>query len=150
MEKNRVNNLIRNEAMNKTRREQALAEEDLTGRQMWRRVKKLAGWSTSLAPTILTTETGLITKPKQMADHINGFFCEKIKNICDSLSKKDLSDPLVLLKMNFKRWKNKDTVEIFELQEVTPKRVRELFKFLNNSSAEDLNGLSNKIIKLSM
>ena len=45
-EKNKVNNLIRNEAMNKTRREQAFAEEDLTGRQMWRRVKKLAGWST--------------------------------------------------------------------------------------------------------
>merc|ERR1712240_296335 len=105
---------------------------------------------TSLSPTIFTTETGLITKPKRMADHINDYFCEKIKNICDSLSKKDLSDPLVLLKMNFQRWENKDMVEIFELQEVTPKRVRELFKFLNNSSAEDLNGLSNKIIKFSM
>ena len=31
-EKNKVNNLIRNEAMNKTRREQAFAEEDLTGK----------------------------------------------------------------------------------------------------------------------
>ena len=40
-------------------------------------------------------------------------------------------------------------MEKFELQEVNPKRVRELFKFLNNSGAEDLNGLSNKIIKLS-
>ena len=85
-----------------------------------------------------------------MADHINGFFCEKIKNICDDLLGKDLGDPLVLLKSNFKRWKDKDKVEKFELQEVTPKRVRELFKFLNNSGAEDLNGLSNKIIKLSM
>ena len=78
-EKNKVNNLIRNKARNRIRREQAFAEEDLTGRQMWRRVKKLAGWSTSLSPTIFTTDTGLITKPKQMADHINGFFCEKIK-----------------------------------------------------------------------
>ena len=31
-EKNKVNNLIRNEAMNKTRREQAFAEEDMTGK----------------------------------------------------------------------------------------------------------------------
>ena len=41
-------------------------------------------------------------------------------------------------------------MEIFELQEVTPKRVRELFKLLNNSSSEDFNGLSNKVIKFSM
>ena len=40
-------------------------------------------------------------------------------------------------------------MEIFELQEVTPKRVRDLFKLLNNSGAEDFNGLSNKVVKLS-
>ena len=101
-------------------------------------------------PDIFTTDTGLITKPKEMADHINNFFCAKIQNICDSLLNKNLSDPLVLLKTNFQRWKNKDKVEIFELQEVTPKRVRELFKLLNNSSSEDRNGLSNKVIKFSM
>ena len=113
MEKNRVNNLLRNEARSKTRREQASVEEDLTGRQMWRRVKKIAGWSTSLSPTIFSTDTGLITKPKQMADHLNDFFCAKIQNICDSLSNKTPSDPLVLLKNNFQRWKNRDKVEIF-------------------------------------
>ena len=37
----------------------------------------------------------------------------------------------------------------FELEEVTPKRVKELFNLLNNSGAEDLNGLSNKVIKMS-
>ena len=150
LEKNKVNNLIRNKARSNTRREQAIVEEDLTGKQMWRRVKRIAGWSASLSPTIFTTDTGLITKPKEMADHINNFFCAKIQKICDSLLNKNLSDPLVLLKTNFQRWKNKDKVEILELQEVTPKRVRELFKLLNKSRAEDLNGLSNKVIKLSM
>ena len=124
-----MNNLIRNEAMNKTRREQAFAEEDLTGRQMWSRVKKLAGWSSSLSPTIFTTDTGLITKPKLMADHINGFFCEKIKNICDSLSKKDLSDPLVLLKMNFKRWKNKDKVEKLNCRKLLQRELENCLSF---------------------
>ena len=38
----------------------------------------------------------------------------------------------------------------FELEVVEPKRVRELFKLSNNSRAEDLNGLSNKVIKISM
>ena len=70
----------------------------MTGRQMWNRVKKLAGWSTSLSPTIFTTETGTITKPKLMADHINDYFCQKIKKICDDLKGRNLSDPLVLLK----------------------------------------------------
>ena len=149
-EKNRVNNLLRSEARNIMRREQALVEEDMTGRQMWKRVKKIAGWSISLSPTIFSTDTGLISKPKQMADHLNKFFCAKIQDICDSLSSRAPSDPLILLRTNFQRWKNKDKVETFELQEVTPKRVRELFKLLNNSSSEDLNGLSNRVIKLSM
>ena len=39
---------------------------------------------------------------------------------------------------------------MFELTEVTPKRVRELFRMINNSDSEDLNGLSNRIIKTSM
>ena len=103
LEKNKVNNLIRNEVRSNTRREQAMVEEDLTGKQMWRRVKKIAGWSASLSPTIFTTDTGLITKPKEMADHINNFFCAKIQKICDSLLNKNLSDPLVLLKTNFQR-----------------------------------------------
>ena len=107
---------------------------------MWNRVKKIAGWSTSLSPTIFSTDTGLITKPKHMADHLNNFFCDKIQKICDSLSQKTPSDPLVLLKMSFQRWKNRDKIEIFELQEVTPKRVRELLKLLNNKLGQDFMG----------
>merc|ERR1711873_201441 len=67
LEKNKVNNLIRNEARSTTRREQAIVEEDLTGKQMLRRVKRIAGWSASLSQTVFTTDTGLITKPKEMA-----------------------------------------------------------------------------------
>ena len=99
--KNRVNNLIRNEDRNKKRREQALVEEDLTGKQMWNRVKNLAGWTSSLSPTIFTTETSLITKPKLMADHINEYFSNKIKKICDTLSSKSTGDPLILLRTSF-------------------------------------------------
>ena len=91
-------------------------------------MKKLAGWSSSLSPTIFATETGLITKPKQMADHINDYFGNKIKKICDGLSIKNKSDPLTLLKSNFARWKYKGNVKPFELKEVNQNRVRELFK----------------------
>ena len=51
----------------------------------------------------------------------------KLKKICDVLSSKDTGDPLILLKTNFERWNHKDDVKKFELEEVMPKRVRELF-----------------------
>merc|ERR1712101_67029 len=63
---------------------------------MWRRAKRIAGWSESLSPTVFSTDSGLISKPKQMADHLNNFFCSKIQNICDSLALKTPSDPPVL------------------------------------------------------
>ena len=108
---------------------------------MWNRVKKLAGWSTSLSPTKFATDSGIITNPKQMADLLNNFFCSKIKNIYDFLEQKVPSDPLAHLRSNIHKWKDKDKIEVFELKEVTPKRVRELFKLINNSGSEDLNGL---------
>ena len=83
--------------------EQSIVEEDISGRQMWLRVKRLAGWSTSLSPTKFATDTGIITNTKQMADLLNNFFCAKIKNICDALEAKTPSDPLALLRSNMNK-----------------------------------------------
>ena len=122
----------------------------MTGRQMWNRVKKLAGWSSSLSPTIFSTDAGTISNPKLMADHVNEFFCSKIQTICDQLRASTTIDPLSLLRENFAKWKSRDNIDNFELKPVTPKRVRELFKLINNVSSEDLNGLSNRVIKTSI
>ena len=110
----------------------------------------MARWAISLSPTKFTTENGLVTDPKQMADMLNEYFCSKIQNICNELENRTLSDPLILFRENFNRWTGKQNVEIFELKEVTPKRVRKLFKMLQNSGSEDLNGISNKILKISI
>ena len=149
-EKNRINNLLRNETAKNELKEQKIVEDDMTGRQIWNRVKRLAGWSTSLSPTIFTTDSGIISNPKLMADHINNFFCSKISKICDQLKLRVPSDPLALLRANMNKWKDRNKVDVFELTEVTPKRVRELFRMINNSDSEDLNGLSNRIIKTSL
>ena len=45
--------------------------------------------------------------------------------------------------------KHKEKYNKFELTQVKPKQVRKLFKLLKNSSSKDINGLSNKIIKIS-
>ena len=79
--KNRVNNLLRDDAAKNVFKEQKIAEDDMTGRQIWNRVKRLAGWSTSLSPTIFSTDSGVISNPKQMADLMNKFFCDKVSKI---------------------------------------------------------------------
>ena len=85
IEKNRVNNMLRYEADKNEEIEQLAVEKDLSGKQLWNRVKKMAGWSVSLSPNKFTSENGLITDPKQMADCLNNFFTAKIEKICNDL-----------------------------------------------------------------
>ena len=56
LEKNRVNNLLRYEAKQNDEIEQLTAQEDMTGKQLWNRVKYMAGWAISLSPTKFATE----------------------------------------------------------------------------------------------
>ena len=90
-------------------------------------------------------ENRLINNPKQMVNILNTFFCTKIQKICTELERRNLCNPLALLRHNFDRWNGRNNIEPFELKLVTPKRVRKLFKMLKNSGSEDLNGLSNKV-----
>ena len=129
--------------------EQIAAEKDITTRQLWQRVKKMAGWINSLSPTKFSMDEGIISKPLEMANLLNDFFYKKVNNICNQLTNKTICDPLALLKFNMNKWINKDCYRHFELSRVNPKRVRKLFKLLKNSKAEDYNGLSNNIIKMS-
>ena len=111
--KNKVNNMLRFEADHNEKIEQLTAEDDLTGKQLWQRVKRMAGWSVSLAPTKFISETGLIANPKDMADILNNFFCTKIEKICNELEARTQIDPLALLRNNFNKWSQKNTIETF-------------------------------------
>ena len=134
VEENKVNNLIRNEASKNENIEQLASENDISGKQLWRRVKMLAGWTSSLAPTKFITESGIIDKPNQMADLLNNFFCSKIENICSELEARGTCDPVALLEQNFNKWKGRKKVKTFELEPVTPKIVPSVFKLTSNQS----------------
>ena len=71
--------MLRYEADNKEEIEQLAAEKDLSGKQLWNRVKRMAGWSVSLSPNKFTPENGLITDPIEMANSLNNFFTSKIE-----------------------------------------------------------------------
>ena len=59
-EKNLVNNLLRKESKNNSNIEQIAVEKDITTKQLWQRVKKMAGWINSLLPTKFTTDDIII------------------------------------------------------------------------------------------
>ena len=94
--KNKVNDILRREATSKDKVEQLAAQSDMTGKMLWNRVKRMAGWATSLSPTKFSTENGIISEPKQMANNLNDHFCNKISNICSELERRNKSDPLTL------------------------------------------------------
>ena len=94
---------MRREAVENNRIEQIAAEKDVTSRKLWQRVKSLAGWTNSLSPTKFTTENGLVTKPAEMANLLNDFFCNKVQKICDELERRTHCDPVALLRKNMNR-----------------------------------------------
>ena len=86
--------MLRKGVNDRDRIEQLAVQKDLTGRMLWNRVKKLAGWATALSPIKFSTENGVVSEPKLMANLLNNYFCEKVSNICQELSTKNKSDPL--------------------------------------------------------
>ena len=77
--RNRVNNMVRDERNNCDKISMFLAEEDLTCKKMWDKVKQLAGWVNSLSPNGLLCEGIITTSPKKMAGILNEYFVTKIE-----------------------------------------------------------------------
>ena len=96
--------MLRKEAIKNDKVEQLAAQDDITGKQLWNRVKQMAGWVSSLSPTKFSTNNGMITDPTQMANLLNDFFCTKIQKLCNELELRNLTDPLLLLRENFNKW----------------------------------------------
>ena len=64
---------------------------------MWDKVKRMAGWVSSLAPTSLN-DNGIITSsPKRMAQILNAYFISKVRNI--NMEMENITgDPSIYLK----------------------------------------------------
>ena len=149
--KNEVNRDVRKEKRGQKENEIKSVENDNTAKGIWNLVKKKACWTKSLSPTALKYgDNEHTTSPTKMAEVLNEFFLNKVKNICDNLrpSPTDI-DPLSTLRNALFKWNCYNNVPVFDLEPVDSETVKKIILSLKNSNAECREGLSNNIVKKS-
>ena len=146
IEKNKINNLIRNEKKKQENKEFSKVETGKSCSELWNYVKRNAGWIKSLSPKVIKIDEKYFSNSKDIANLLNKYFISKVTDIVDEL-KVINSDPTRVLRKLWDKWKYKNSVQMFEFQSVNEERVKELFKQLKNTHSECMDGISNKIIK---
>ena len=115
MLRNRVNNILKTEK--KIWQAQKLSEctEDLS--KTWKYVKSWLGWTSGGPPTQLMENGNLINKPGHLAECMNRYFINKVKNLRRNL-RACIGNPLELLQKMIRNRKCS-----FTLQHVHPDEV---------------------------
>ena len=108
---------------------------------LWRNVKSWLGWKNSGPPTQLFINK-IISKPKEIADSMNHFFINKVKNLQKKLPEKK-NDPLKHLKKIMKKRKS-----TFKFMPVSREEVKEIVSNLKNSKSTGLDYIDTNTIKL--
>ena len=109
---------------------------------MWKNVKSWLNWTSSGAPTQLFCEGRLETQPSRLAECMNTFFIQKVRNLKGSL-KQSISDPLLKLR---RMMVNRRCV--FKLKPVHPYLVDKMIDNLKNSGSFGLDYIDTSTIKL--
>lgn len=92
-------------------------------------------------PTQISDNGNLLTKPADIAECLNNFFVDKIKNIRNNLSPPNI-DPLRILKAkNFPKG-------AFSFQAVHPDKVEEIIRGLKSSNVTGVDFLNSNVLKL--
>ena len=106
-------------------REAEMLAADESGRKIWTRVKCLAGWEVSSAPSELIDNGGLITSPSKMANIFTQFIISKITKVGDMLNPIGNS-PTRFLTLMFSKWRHKPTSSV-DFKPLTKKDMEKLF-----------------------
>ena len=138
---------LRNTAVTRLRKEKNEWEKnqlDNLGKNstdLWRNVKGWLGWKNSGPPTQLFVEK-IINKPKEVANTMNNFFIDKVKNLQKKLPQ-NKNDPLKYLRNAMKKRKCS-----FKFSPVSQDQVLEIVKNLKNSKSTGLDNIDTNTIKL--
>ena len=115
--RNNVNCILRTEKRNWQRNKFQKCEEELDTKQIWKNVKSWLNWTSSGAPSQLFYEGRLETKPSRLAECMNNFFIQKVRNLKERIIPSN-SDPLAILRQLMT---NRSCV--FQLEPVHPDQV---------------------------
>ena len=140
--RNNVNCILRSEKRNWQRNKFQKCEEELDTKQIWKNVKSWLNWTSSGAPSQLFYEGRLETKPSRLAECMNNFFIQKVRNLKERIIPSN-SDPLAILRQLMT---NRSCV--FQLQPVHPDQVEKMIINLKNSGSSGLDFIDTSTIKL--
>ena len=140
--RNKVNSLLKNEKQNWQRSKFKQCEEENDSRQIWKNVKSWLNWTTSGAPTQLFYNGRLETRRIGLAECMNMFFIDKVRNLQSNLGHSG-ANPLNNLQRLMANRKC-----TFKLNPVHPDTVDKLISNLRNSGSSGLDYIDTGIIKL--
>ena len=110
--------------------------------KLWKNILGWVDWCSSGSPTKLYHNGQIVTAPTKLAEIMNSFFINKVKDICQKLPTQT-QDPLVTLQNIMK-----DKSSVFSLSCVHPDTVKNIILGLKNSKASGVDNIDTYIIKL--
>ena len=140
--RNKVNNRLKKEKENWQKQKLSKCESETNTGIIWKNVKSWIGWSTSGSPSQLFSGGQLLRKPSEIAECMNNFFVNKIRQIREDLPD-PVSDPLTTL-----RGIMTDRTCTFSIKPVFPKEVLDIITNLKNSKSVGLDYIDTYVIKL--
>ena len=110
--------------------------------EQWKHVLGWLSWNTATSPIQLYHEGRIINKPSEIADCQNGFFINKVAQICENLPP-PVSDPLAKLRSIMENRSSS-----FKLKYIHPDKVEQILLNLKNSKSCGLDGIDTFSLKL--
>ena len=114
---------------------------------LWRNAYQALGSVRSTFPSQILVAGKVVSKPIDMANEVNKFFIQKIKNIKENLrDTNDTNDPLIALKKFLT--KRNVPAEGFKIKEVTEEELKKILKKMNGKKACGLDWICGYSLKL--
>ena len=138
--RNKVNSINKTEKKNwqSLKLKGAMTDPSLT----WKMVKSWLGWRSGGPPTQLHVNGTIIQKPYDLAQTMNDYFIDKVKNICARLPQSNF-DPLEILRTSMK-----NRMCSMKLSVVHPDDIDKIISELKSSKSCGLDDIDSYIIKL--
>ena len=137
---------LRNTVVSRMRKEKSEWEKEQFNHlgnsptDLWRNIKGWLGWKNTGPPTQLFTNK-MINKPKEIANEMNQFFIEKVKNLQKKLPKQK-NDPLQHLR---RAMHNRNCS--FNFKPVSPMEILKIVNKLKNSKSTGLDTIDTNTVK---
>ena len=144
--KNSCTNMIKKHDKDRVKMRIDKATEGGDPKTIWSTLKDIIGYTKPGPPTKLKSGGTLHTKPIEIANILNDFFINKVKNIVET-KVTIKGDPLKHLRNKYNNWENKPTTT-FSLTKVSAPKVLKIINNLSQSKASGIDNIGTNFVKL--